>query len=917
MYEIVKCDICLLTFRTTAEKNVHILNHFQQHPCSICQQDLIQIGDKWYSEHSEHLIPKTEPNDDNAYPTESIILSDFVGIKSNDDLHENCIQNRSNLVANDEINPMFNAIFETQSQDNTMSLNALESAFASDTVFQPEQIILPEFIEYKPVEIIHDDSNEHVNENFAEETHSNKIQGNHCPICRKFIKCKTSLKYHVNIHKGIKPFECATCGHRFHDKRNLNQHVKKLKHTVKANNPMTTGLCTRSSEEAASNEMFMTETQSSNVVQYENSLEEHTIPHGSDEFGVSSIVKRDNENSEMNCKSNANNGNVNHEFQTSTTNVYSELNQNDVKPNQESQSIKPTRTTGGTCEICHKRIFCGTSFKYHMNIHLGLKPFACDVCGKAFADKRNMNLHKKLHQPTISSIDLNDYIERDECVEIVLTKEQLAKIECPICKLTFNRKHTLKRHIQIHEGKRYQCKFCEKSFHNVHRYRWHRKVHHPDLGVDAPGKCVQEELSIQDFENNLNPSISIDWLCEYCNEDFELEIRLARHIMKEHNEEKPEHSCNICAGKFSQRHDLLMHMRAHPESYQYKCTFDGCEQGFAFKSSLGVHIDKHTRLNKPIERKTQDHFTETTKKQVNSNNDEVFSCDICNKKYSTRIGVLKHIQGVHTNKRLKCTIDGCDKIFKTNVGLFSHIQNTHPDAMKTCTICNKNFCTEDELAKHRLCHTIPKSAWFACNVCGKKFPKKHSLREHLRQHEKDVTCNICGIKCASARKMMQHRERHGKKSTITCRFKNCNQVFEDRREFMRHATTHPDSEKKKCICSYCGKGMSSMSSLRQHINMHTGEKPYKCEQCEKCFGKSSSLYRHLNIHSGKKPYVCPIEGCDKAYRDSIDLKRHKFSAHNIYTKKHICPICAKVFPERKLLTKHTISLHGKIDSPTN
>lgn len=79
--------------------------------------------------------------------------------------------------------------------------------------------------------------------------------------------------------------------------------------------------------------------------------------------------------------------------------------------------------------------------------------------------------------------------------------------------------------------------------------------------------------------------------------------------------------------------------------------------------------------------------------------------------------------------------------------------------------------------------------------------------------------------------------------------------------------------------------------------------------------KDGSLRRHHMIHTGAKPYVCQIEGCNNAYRDSIDLKRHKFSAHNIYTKKHICSICAKIFPERKLLTKHSVSVHGKIDAP--
>lgn len=532
----------------------------------------------------------------------------------------------------------------------------------------------------------------------------------------------------------------------------------------------------------------------------------------------------------------------------------------------------------------------------------------------AYADKRRLTMHEKTHLSFESISNPNDYTLIDG-VKIVLTKENISKLECPICSKKFELRKALRQHVRIHEGKRFQCKLCEKSFANLSYYKKHRKWAHSDVPSDEI--VEQEQLSIEDYDKNLNSSIPIDWMCEYCNVDYELEMRLARHIIKEHNEEQPEHSCNICAEKFDRPHDLLLHMRDHPESYQFKCTYEGCNQGFAFKSSLGVHINKHTRLNKPIERRTQDDLSEITKEQLDDGQNG-FACNICNKKFLFRTNVLAHKLAVHTNKqkRIKCPIDGCDKIFKTNSGIQSHIQIWHPDAMKSCETCNKTFCTEELLAKHRLQHQRPKQAWFACSLCDKKCPTKHQLRTHLSQHEKDVPCNICGEKFSDVRRMLLHRERHGKKPIITCRFKDCNQVFEDRREFMRHATTHPDIEKKRLICNYCGKGLSSMTSLKDHINSHTGERPHKCEHCDKSFGKSSCLTRHLLIHSGKKPFVCTIDGCSQAYRDASDLKRHKFSVHNILTKKHVCTICEKVFSEPKLLRKHTISVHNKINLAT-
>lgn len=165
-----------------------------------------------------------------------------------------------------------------------------------------------------------------------------------------------------------------------------------------------------------------------------------------------------------------------------------------------------------------------------------------------------------------------------------------------------------------------------------------------------------------------------------------------------------------------------------------------------------------------------------------------------------------------------------------------------------------------------------------CDICDKTLGNFSSLRNH-----------ILNMHCVSE-----------KTERVSC--SECGQTFSTPGNLNSHKKIHLKC--KAYVCTYCGRGFNQLHNLKEHTNRHTGDRPYKCERCGKAFGRKTNLTAHTRVHTGEKPFKCNIESCDRAYMFGIDLKRHKYSVHGIFTKKHTCQICNKVYPENKLLKKH-------------
>ncbi|GMR30959.1 hypothetical protein PMAYCL1PPCAC_01159, partial [Pristionchus mayeri] len=55
------------------------------------------------------------------------------------------------------------------------------------------------------------------------------------------------------------------------------------------------------------------------------------------------------------------------------------------------------------------------------------------------------------------------------------------------------------------------------------------------------------------------------------------------------------------------------------------------------------------------------------------------------------------------------------------------------------------------------------------------------------------------------------------------------------------------------VCSECGKNLGNKRSLKSHMLIHSGEKPYSCPVCRKSFRTSSARSFHTRtVHKKVK-----------------------------------------------------------------
>lgn len=380
------------------------------------------------------------------------------------------------------------------------------------------------------------------------------------------------------------------------------------------------------------------------------------------------------------------------------------------------------------CDICGKVFSRRDNMERHKNRHLHREVYPCDLCGRPFSQKSYLKLHKRIHsgeRPFGCNICGHAFSRNDHLVIHIRGHQGLKLFKCEVCGKSFSRRSYLTVHERIHTGKRpYRCHVCGCAFYRGDHLVRHRRKQHGEEPVPATTTMyvttattaadgtqtiyAQTNPQLETHLQPVNIQVQIDGQELKCNDFIISNITSGNNVEQVTTDGVIQASCsgcnsgctgiNCCDEQEQQQVLAVAGAVAKIEEQQ--------EPPKVFDNALpsNIVVMQPADVSRLVVQQTTPQPTPPATLP--------FKCDYCGKTFSRRDNLERH-KTTHLD----------EKLFK-------------------CNVCSKAFSRKSYLTVHQRIHTGERP--FKCDTCGHTFSRKDHLLKHQRTKEGERKLNCAG-----------------------------------------------------------------------------------------------------------------------------------------------------------------------------